>query len=67
MKKKIQKQEAILWADYIEYRDMCGEESALTKMRLTSWCAVKDLMKVLGIDSDYSLREYRETVTLNNP
>ncbi len=67
MKKKIQKQEAILWADYIRYRDICGEESSLTQMRLTSWCAVKDLMEVLCIDSDYTLREYRDTITLNNP
>jgi len=67
MKKKIQKQEAILWADYIRYREIYGEESSLTQMRLTSWCAVKDLMEVLGLDSDYTLREYREAVTLNNP
>ena len=67
MKKKIQKQEAILWADYIRYRDMCGDKHPLTQSRITSWCAVKDLMEVLGIDSDYTLREYRETVTLNNP
>ena len=46
---------------------MCGDKHPLTQMRITSWCAVKDLMEVLGIDSDYTLREYRETVTLNNP
>jgi len=67
MKKKIQKQEAMLWLDYVKYREMCGESHPLTKRRITRWCAVKELMEVLNIETDYDLREYNTIETLNNP
>ncbi len=64
MIKTIQKHEAALCLKLKQYEQMTGEDSPLSKMYLSQWCSIYELMRLLDIKADDSLQDNIEAMRI---
>ena len=60
----IQKHEAALSLKLKQYEQMTGEDSPLSKMYLSEWCGIYELMRLLDIKTDHSLPDNIEAMRI---